>query len=81
MNDSIESARIVKQTDALLRQARGVLRRLDKLAAEISGQDPPIPDLVADARDSIDSVVHQLTLQKHTLQQRAKDALRRPRFS
>ncbi len=81
MSDSIESARIVKQTDALLRETRGVLRRLDKLAAEISGQDPPIPDLVAGARDSIDSVVHQLRLQKHKLQQRAKDALRRPHFS
>ena len=33
--------------------------------------------MVAEARESIDRVVHHLTLQKHTLEQRAKDALRR----
>jgi len=75
--DPIESARSVKQTDGLLREARGVMRRLDKLAKEISNQEPPLPDMVTEARESIDRVVHHLTLQKHTLQQRAKDALRR----
>lgn len=39
--DPLESARSAKQADALLREARGVLRRLDKLVASTSKQDPP----------------------------------------
>ncbi|HEV2033839.1 MAG TPA: hypothetical protein VGU71_06520 [Candidatus Dormibacteraeota bacterium] len=76
-DDPMESARSVKQTDALLREARGVLRRLDKLAQGISNQEAPLPHLVAEAREAIDSAVHHLTLQKHTLEQRTKEAIRR----
>jgi hypothetical protein len=77
--DPLESAHSAKQADALLREARGVLRRLDKLVANTSDQDPPIPDLVVESRDALERVVSHLTRQKHTLQQRARGDLHRSR--
>jgi len=54
------SAKVVA---ALLREARSVSRRADKLAADIAAvQDPTIQQLAAQANDSIEQLVHQLML-------------------
>ncbi len=75
--DPVEAARSAKQAAALLREARGVLRKLDKLAASSRDEDPPLPGLVAEARDGLERVVTHLTRHDHTLQQRAREAVRR----
>ena len=50
-----------KVVAALLREARSVSRRADKLAAEVAAvQDPAIQELAAQASSSIDQLVHQL---------------------
>ncbi len=79
LDDPLTSARSAKQTDALLREARRVLRRLDKLASTISNEDPPLPHFVVESRDALERVVSHLTRQNHTLQQRALTNLRRSR--
>ena len=46
---------------ALLREARSVSRRADKLGADVAAvQDPTIQQLAAQASSSIDQLVHQL---------------------
>ncbi len=77
--DPLEAARAAKQTAALLREARGVLRKLDKLVASSSDEDPPLPHLVVETRDALERVVNHLTRQEHTLQQRARESVRRSR--
>ena len=50
-----------KVVAALLREARSVSRRADKLGADVAAvQDPTIQELAAQASDSIDQLVHQL---------------------
>jgi hypothetical protein len=50
-----------KVVAALLRDARSVSRRADKLGADVAAmQDPTIQELAAQASSSIDQLVHQL---------------------
>jgi capsid protein len=50
-----------KLVAALLRDARSVSRRADKLGADVAAvQDPTIQELAAQASNSIDQLVHQL---------------------
>ena len=50
-----------KLVAALLREARSVSRRADKLGADLAAmQDPTIQQLAAQASSSIDQLVHQL---------------------
>ena len=50
-----------KVVAALLREARSVSRRADKLGADVAAvQDPTIQQLAAQASSSIDQLVHQL---------------------
>jgi hypothetical protein len=50
-----------KLVAALLREARSVSRRADKLGADVAAvQDPTIQELAAQASNSIDQLVHQL---------------------
>ena len=50
-----------KVVAALLREARSVSRRADKLGADVAAmQDPTIQELAAQASSSIDQLVHQL---------------------
>ena len=50
-----------KLVAALLRDARSVSRRADKLGADVTAlQDPTIQQLAAQASNSIDQLVHQL---------------------
>jgi hypothetical protein len=50
-----------KVVAALLREARSVSRRADKLGADVAAvQDPMIQELAAQAISSIEQLVHQL---------------------
>ena len=50
-----------KVVAALLREARSVSRRADKLGADVAAmQDPTIQELATQASSSIDQLVHQL---------------------
>jgi hypothetical protein len=50
-----------KVVAAVLREARSVSRRADKLGADIAAvQDPMIQQLAAQANDSIEQLVHHL---------------------
>jgi hypothetical protein len=77
--DPIQSARAAKETAALLREARAIRRRLDKLAVAAEGSQAPTPAMVATVREQMDRLVHHLARQEHMLQERTKQAIRRGR--
>jgi hypothetical protein len=77
MPDPLQTARQAKETAALLREARALLRRIDKLAAGAEGMEPPTPAMVTALREQADRLVHHLARQEHSLQQRTKQAIRR----
>jgi hypothetical protein len=77
MPDPLQTARQAKETAALLREARALLRRIDKLAAGAEGMESPTPAMVTVLREQADRLVHHLARQEHTLQQRTKQAIRR----
>jgi hypothetical protein len=71
------SAKVVA---ALLREARSVSRRADKLAADIAAvQDPTIQQLATQANDSIEQLVHQLMLLDQQAQRTRRAAGHRAR--
>ena len=75
--DPLTTAQAAKRITILLRESRSALRRLDKLTAMAAVEDPPLPSLMADARDGLERVVHHLTRQEHTLKAQTCDAVRR----
>ena len=69
-----------KEVAALLREARSVSRRADKLAADIAAVlDPTIQQLAAQANDSIEQLVHQLMLLDQQAQRTRRAADHRAR--
>lgn len=78
-DDPVGAGQAVKRTEALLRDARAVLRRLDVLAATaMAVEDPALPDIAA-LRDACDRLVTQLGRRAQAEQRRARDAVRRLR--
>jgi hypothetical protein len=67
-----------KRLAALLREARSVQRRLDKLAAAAAGEDSTALAQLAEARDAVERLVDRLARQERTQQRRANEARRRP---
>jgi hypothetical protein len=68
----------VKRLAALLREARAVQRRLDKLAAAAAGEDATTLTQLAEARDAVERLVDHLARQERIQQRRAQEARRRP---
>ena len=69
-----------KEVSALLRDARSLLRRADKLfAAATAVEDPATTGLVTEARRAVEQLVHHLTRLEQQRQRRARDAVRRGR--
>ena len=65
---------------ALVREARSLLRRADKLAVAVGTTDDLTTSRLADeARRAVEQLVHQLTRLQQTQQRRTRDALRRSR--
>jgi hypothetical protein len=67
-----------KRLAALLREARAVQRRLDKLAAAAAGEDNTTLAQLAEARDAVERLVDRLAWQERTQKRRANEARRRP---
>jgi hypothetical protein len=66
-----------KQLAALLREARAVQRRLDKLATAAAGEDATTLIQLAEARDAVERLVDRFAHQERTQQRRAQEARRR----
>ncbi|MGO9974978.1 MAG: hypothetical protein ACLP01_19695 [Solirubrobacteraceae bacterium] len=67
----------MKRTEALLRDARSVLRRVDALAAIASASDGPSRALIAEVRTAAERLVSQLAHRQHIEQRSAKQVARR----
>jgi ElaB/YqjD/DUF883 family membrane-anchored ribosome-binding protein len=74
------SDRSAREVSALLREARSLLRRVDKLfAATAAMDDQAAMGLATEARRAIEQLVHHLTRLEQQSQHRARDAVRRGR--
>ena len=69
----------MKRTEALLRDARSVLRRVDALAAKASTSDDPSRTLIAEVRTTAEHLVSQLAHRQQTERRSAKQVARRLR--
>jgi hypothetical protein len=76
--DAPAAAASVKRMAALLREARSVQRRLDKLAAAAAGEDSTTLAQLAEARTAVEVLVDRLARQEQRQQRRANEARRRP---
>jgi hypothetical protein len=77
--DPIAAAASAKRTASLLREARSVLRRLDSLLATARADGDSSAPRVAEARDTVERLVTELTFREHTEQRRARQAIRQLR--
>jgi hypothetical protein len=69
-----------KAITALLREARSLSRRADKLGGTAAAvDDPTTQQLVAEACTSVEQLVQHLTVLERQLQRRKKEAVRRDR--
>lgn len=72
--------RSARVTSALLRDARSLLRRADKLfVASAAVEDPATTGLATEARTAVEQLVHHLTRLEQQAQRRARNAGRRGR--
>jgi hypothetical protein len=69
----------VKRTEALLRDARSVLRRVDALAAKASAAEDPSGALIAEVRAACEHLVSQLAHRQQIERRSAKQVARRLR--
>ena len=72
------AAASVKRMAALLREARSVQRRLDRLAAAAAGEDSTTLAQLVEARTAVEVLVDRLARQEQRQQRRANEARRRP---
>jgi ElaB/YqjD/DUF883 family membrane-anchored ribosome-binding protein len=74
------SDRSAREVSALLREARSLLRRVDKLFAGVAAVDDAVTTgLATEAQRAIEQLVHQLSRLEEQRQHRARDAVRRGR--
>jgi len=66
----------MKRTEALLRDARSVLRRVDALAAKASTSDDPSRGLIAEVRTACEHLVSQLAHRQQIERRSAKQVAR-----
>ena len=76
---AVDAANAAKRTAALLRDARGVQRRLDKLAAGMADASAPAQRSLSEARNAVARVITQLVHEGHTQRRASQQALRRHR--
>ena len=73
-----QSADLSKVTASLVRDARSLLRRADKLASAVTAaDDTATTQSAAAARDAVEQLVHQLVHLQQSQQHRTRDAIRR----
>jgi hypothetical protein len=76
---AMDAANAAKRTAALLRDARGVQRRLDKLAAGMADASAPAQRSLSEARDAVTRVITELVHEEHAQRRATQQALRRRR--
>ena len=73
-----QSADPSKVTASLVRDARSLLRRADKLASAVTAaDDTTTTQSAAAARDAVEQLVHQLVHLQQSQQRHTRDAIRR----
>jgi uncharacterized membrane protein YccC len=73
-----QSADLSKVTASLVRDARSLLRRADKLASAVTAaDDTTTAQSAAAARDAVEQLVQQLVHLQQSQQRRTRDAIRR----
>jgi hypothetical protein len=69
-----------KVTASLVRDARSLLRRADKLASAVAAIDDTAASSAAnEARDAVDRLVHELVSVQQRAQRNARDTIRKAR--
>jgi hypothetical protein len=76
---AVDSATAAKKTVALLRDARGIQRRLDKLAAGMADASAPAQRPLSEARAAVARVITELVHEEHAQRRATQHALRRRR--
>lgn len=66
----------LKRAEAMLRDARAVLRRLDSLLSEAQGARDSVAPLLAQAQSTLERVVEQLTRRQREQERRLRTANR-----
>lgn len=66
-----------KRSAAMLRNARAVLRRLDRMLAAARDQDDPSAPDIAEARTAVERLVTQLARREAAQRRRMAEAVRR----
>ena len=78
-DSAVDAANAAKKTTALLRDARGVQRRLDKLAVGMADASAPAQRSLSEARDAVARVIAELVHEEHSQRRAIQQALRRRR--
>ena len=78
-DSAVEAANAAKRTAVLLRDARGVQRRLDKLAVGLADASAPAQRSLGEARDAVARVVAELVHEERAQRRATQQALRRRR--
>jgi hypothetical protein len=78
-DDPVEAVRAAKETTALLREARVVLRRIDKLTAAATNAEIATTRYVVEAKGAVERLVQHLARHERTLRRRAQEAVHRRR--
>jgi len=76
---AVDAANAAKRTAALLRDARSVQRRLDKLAAGMADASVPAQRSLSEARNAVARVITELVHEEHARGRATQRALRRRR--
>jgi hypothetical protein len=76
---AVDAANAAKRTAALLRDARGVQRRLDKLAAGMGDASAPARRSLSEARSAVARVTTELVHEEHAQRRASQHAVRRHR--
>jgi len=74
-----EAANAAKKTAALLRDARGLQRRLDKLAAGMAEASAPAQRSLGEARNAVARVIAELVHEEQAQRRATQHAIRRGR--
>ncbi len=74
--DPVAAAAALKRTTALLRDVRSVLRRLDAVLATARAQGDASEPAIAEARETVERLVTQLTFREAADRRQTRQALR-----
>lgn len=77
--DPAEPAAAARRADSLMREARAVLRRLDRLAAGAADAEPAIRRHLDEAVGAVERLTQEIAHHQQVQRRRLQEALRRQR--